>query len=123
MSKWTHPQGLAALIVGIYAALSPIWTTTPADTNKATYTMITLGVITAALALFDLAMPGRVGFEGLVALMGLLFVVSPWVMGFNTGFAALAWTAWIVGIVALVAGAADLQMTRSDRRHGAVAHH
>jgi hypothetical protein len=49
MSKWTHPQGLAALIAGVYAALCPIWTTTPPDTNKATYTMITLGVITAAL--------------------------------------------------------------------------
>jgi uncharacterized membrane protein HdeD (DUF308 family) len=123
MSKWTHPQGLAALIAGIYAALSPIWTTTPSDSNKATYTMITLGVITAALALFDLAMPGRIAFEGLVALMGVLFIISPWVMGFSTGFAALAWTAWIVGIVALVAGAADVQMTRSKRSHGAVANH
>jgi uncharacterized membrane protein HdeD (DUF308 family) len=123
MSKWTHPQGLAALIAGIYAALSPIWTTTPSDSNKATYTMITLGVITAALALFDLAMPGRIAFEGLVALMGVLFIISPWVMGFSTGFAALAWTAWIVGIVALVAGAADVQMTRSERSHGAVANH
>jgi hypothetical protein len=123
MSKWTHPQGLAALIAGIYAALCPIWTTTPADTNKAMYTMIALGVITAALALFDLALPGRIAFEGLVALMGVLFIVSPWVMGFSTGFAALAWTAWIVGIVALVAGAADVQMTRTERSHGAVANH
>ena len=68
MSKWTHPQGLAALIAGIYAALCPIWTTTPIE-HKATYTMITLGVITAVLALFDLAMPDRVVFEGLIALM------------------------------------------------------
>jgi hypothetical protein len=123
MSKWTHPQGLAALVVGIYAALCPIWTTTPVGTNKATYTMIALGVITAALALFDLAVPGRVAFEGLVALMGVLFIISPWVMGFSTGFAALAWTAWIVGIVALVAGAADVQMTRTEHRRALVAHH
>ena len=123
MSKWTHPQGLAALLAGIYAALCPIWTTTPTDTNKATYTMIALGVITAALALFSLARPGRIAFEGLVGLMGVLFVVSPWVMGFSTGFAALAWTAWIVGIVGLVAGAADVQMTRSEHRRGMVAHH
>jgi hypothetical protein len=85
--------------------------------------MIALGVITAALALFSLASPGRIAFEGLVGLMGVLFVVSPWVMGFSTGFAALAWTAWIVGIVALVAGAADVQMTRSEHRHGVVANH
>ena len=118
MRKWTHPQGLAALVAGIYAALCPIWTTTPTD--RATNTMIALGVITAVVALISLAMPDRFAFEGLVALMGVLFVLSPWVMEFS-GTAGLAWTAWIVGIVALVAGAADLQMTRSGHRnHGMV---
>jgi SPW repeat len=116
MRKWTHPQGLAALVVGIYAVLSPIWTTTPTG-SKATNTMITLGVITAAVALFSLARPDRIAFEGLIALMGVLFVLSPWVMGF-TGFTSLSWTAWIVGIVALLAGAADVQMTRSAHRGG-----
>lgn len=76
MSKWTHPQGLAALLAGTYAALSPIWTTTPTD-NKATYTMIALGVITAVVALLSLAMPDRVAFEGLFPFMGLLLVLSP----------------------------------------------
>lgn len=122
MNKWTHPQGLAALIAGVYAALCPIWTTTPPDSDAAMYTMITLGVITAALGLVDLAMPGKVAFEGLIALMGLLFIISPWVMDFTaTAYRPLAWTAWIVGAVALLAGAADLQMTRSERRgHGMV---
>lgn len=82
--------------------------------------MITLGAITAALALISLASPGRIAFEGLVALMGVLFVVSPWVMGFNTGYTAFALTAWIVGAVALVAGAADVQMTRATHRTGGV---
>lgn len=123
MSKWTHPQGLAALVAGIYAALSPIWTNNPTD-NRATYTMITLGVVTAALALFDLARPGRIAFEALIAFMGVLFFVSPWVMGFAaTAYMPMAWTAWIVGIVTLVAGAADVQMTRSEHgAHGVVTH-
>ena len=119
MSKWTHPQGLAALIAGIYAALSPIWTTNPG--GNATYTMVILGVVTAGLALMSLARPGKVAIEGLVALMGVLFILSPWVMGFSTGFTAFAMTAWIVGVVALVAGAADLQVTRSEHR-GLVTH-
>lgn len=119
MRKWIHPQGLVALIAGIYAALSPIWTTMPTD-NKAMYTLISLGVITAVVALFSLAMPDRTTFEGLIALMGLLFVLSPWVMAF-TGFTSLAWTAWIVGAVALLAGAADVQMARSEHHgHGVV---
>jgi uncharacterized membrane protein HdeD (DUF308 family) len=114
MRKWTHPQGLVALLAGIYAALSPIWTTTPTE-NNAAYTMVTLGVLTAVAALFSLAMPDRVSFEGLIALLGVLFLLAPWVMDF-TAFTALAWTAWIVGAVALVAGAADLQMTRTEHR-------
>jgi hypothetical protein len=120
MSKWMHPQGLTALIAGIYAALSPIWTNNPTDSSKGTATMITLGIITSALALFDLALPGRIAFEGLIALMGVLFILSPWVMSFTaTAYRPMAWTAWIVGLVALVAGAADVQMTRSEQRaHG-----
>lgn len=119
MRKWTNPLAWAALVAGTYAALCPIWTLDPED-NKAMNTMIALGVITAALALFDLAMPGRIAFEGLVAVMGVLFVISPWVMDFNTGFTALAWTAWVVGGVALVAGLADVQMTRTERGRHAV---
>jgi hypothetical protein len=86
------------------------------------YTMIALGVITAALALVCLARPGRIAFEGLVALMGMLFILSPWVMSFTpgAGYTAFAWTAWIVGLVALVAGAADVQVTRTQRQTGAV---
>ena len=106
--------GLAALIAGVYAALSPIWTLDPAD-NKAMFTMIALGVITAALALVSLYTPGVV-IDSLIALAGVLFVVSPWVMDFNTGFTALAWTAWIVGAVSLVAGAAEFQLERSEHR-------
>jgi hypothetical protein len=120
MSKWTHPQGLAALIAGIYAALSPIWTTHP-EGNKALYTMVGLGVATAVLALLSMARPGRVAFEGLIALMGALFIISPWVMGFSTGFTAFALTAWIVGVVTLVAGLADVRVTRAEHS-GLVTH-
>lgn len=118
MNKWTHPQGLVALVVGVYAALSPIWTTHP--TGKAVNTMVTLGVITALLALISLALPARIAFEGLIALMGVLFILSPFVMSFRTGYTAFAWTAWIVGVVALLAGLWDVQITRSVQRSGGV---
>ena len=119
MRKWAHPQDLAPLLAGVYAALSPIWTTTA---GKATGTMIALGVITAAVALFSLARPDMIASESLIALMGVLFVISPWVMGFSDT-RPMAWTAWIVGIVALLAGAADVQMTRSEHgAHGIVTH-
>jgi hypothetical protein len=119
MGKWTHPQGWAALVVGVYAALSPIWTAHPSG-NKALYTMIVLGAVTAVLALLSLADVGRVVSDGLIALMGVLFIISPWVMAFTVadGFTAFAWTAWIVGIVALVAGAWDVQVARTQEQTG-----
>jgi uncharacterized membrane protein YiaA len=120
MSKWTHPQGLIALVVGVYAALSPIWTSHPTPNGKAVYTMVALGVITAVLALISLALPGSIAFEGLIALMGVLFILAPFVMSFRTGYAAFAWTAWIAGAVALLAGLWDVQVTRSAERSGGV---
>lgn len=121
MSRWTNPLALAALVAGVWAALCPIWTLDPQD-NKAMITMVVLGVLTAAVALADLVRPGTFAFEGLIALFGVLFLISPWVMDFNTGYAALAWTAWIVGAVTLIAGAADYQMARSERRSSVVTH-
>ncbi len=109
--------GVAALIAGVYAALSPIWTNNPADTNKGTATMIGLGVITAVLAIASLYRPDVVAFDGLITLMGVLFIVSPWVMSFTAqAYRPMAWTAWIAGLVALVAGAGEFQLTRSEHR-------
>ena len=47
---------------------------------------------------------------------GVLFIISPWVMGF-ADTTAMAWTAWVVGAVTLVVGALDLQVTRTHQRH------
>jgi hypothetical protein len=116
MKKWSHPQDFVALVAGLYAALSPIWTTT---VNKATATMIVLGVVTMALALLSLARPGLVT-EGLMALMGILFFVSPWVMGFSD-LRAMSWTAWIVGAVTFVVGASDVSLERLSHRGGGLA--
>jgi hypothetical protein len=113
---------VAALLAGVYAALSPIWTNNPTDTNKGIYTMIGLGVITAGLAIAALYRP-NVTIDGLIALMGVLFVVSPWVMSFTAeAYLPMAWSAWIVGLVSLVAGAAEFQLTRSEHR-GMVTNH
>ena len=119
MKRWTHPQDFVALIAGIYAFLSPIWTT---STSKATTTMIVLGIITALLALVSLVRADLLASEGLTALLGVLFFISPWVMGFS-GTHPMAWTAWIVGVVTFIVAGADLQMTRSAHHGRAVTSH
>ena len=65
VKRWSHPQDFVALAAGVYAALSPIWTTT---TTAATWTVVVLGVVTAALAGLSLARPGMVA-DGLMAVM------------------------------------------------------
>jgi len=116
MKRSTHPQDYLAVIVGVYAFLSPIWTTTR---GVATGTMIVLGIITALLGLSEVIRPDMLSVEGVTALMGVLFFIAPWVMGFSDT-RPMAWTAWIVGVVTFVIGAADVQVTRSHH-HGEVA--
>jgi hypothetical protein len=104
MQKWTRWQDWVALVAGGYAALSPIWTETD---NTATWTMVILGVVTAAMALWSLAMPeDRISEYGHV-LMGVLLIASPWVMGFDN-LDNMALTAWIAGAVTALAGIATL---------------
>ena len=40
--------------------------------------------------------------EGLVALLGVLFFISPWVFSFQST-TGIAWTAWVVGVVTFIA--------------------
>jgi hypothetical protein len=117
MRKWAHPQDFAALLAGVYAALSPIWTT---STSRATSTMVVLGVITALLAAGSLYRPDMMAFEGALAAMGVLFFIAPWVMGFS-GTAPMAWTAWVVGLVTFAVGARDVQLTRTAHHGGGMA--
>ncbi|HEY2041768.1 MAG TPA: SPW repeat protein [Jatrophihabitans sp.] len=117
MRRWTRWQDWAALVVGVYAFLSPIWTTT---VGKATTTMIILGVITALAALWSLATPDAMVPDGLVALLGVLFFISPWVIGFHAT-SGIAWTAWVVGIVTFVAGLWALPESNRLRHGGHIA--
>jgi hypothetical protein len=100
MQKWTRWQGWVALVAGAYAALSPLWTAT---STTATRTMVVLGVATAAVALWSLAMPNhRISAYALV-LIGVLFLASPWVMGFDH-IDNMALTALIVGAITVISG-------------------
>ncbi len=111
MRKWTRWQDWVALVVGVYAFLSPIWTQA---TMAATWSMVVLGVLLAGSALWSLAAPGAVASEYIHAALGLLMFVSPWVLGF-AGVTAMAWTAWILGIIALATGI--WAIPQSNRAH------
>jgi SPW repeat len=100
MKRWTRWQDWVALVAGVYAFLSPIWTTT---TAVATGTLVLLGIVTALVALGSLAEPDAVALQLLTAALGVVVFISPWVMGF-AGTTGMAWTAWIVCAVSVIAG-------------------
>ena len=100
MKRWTRWQDWVALVAGVYAFLSPIWTATAA---VATGTLILLGIVIALVALASLAGPDDAILQGLMAALGVVMFISPWVMGF-AGTTGMAWTAWIVGAVTVIAG-------------------
>jgi hypothetical protein len=120
MQKWTRWQVWVALLAGAYAALSPIWTETD---NTATWTMVVLGVVTAAVSLWSLAMAEDRISEYALVLLGALFIASPWVMGFDH-IDNMALTAWIVGAVTAIAGVLGMPDVeqRMHLRHRPIAH-
>jgi uncharacterized membrane protein HdeD (DUF308 family) len=122
MQKWTRWPAWVALLAGAYAALSPLWTRT---NDTATWTMVALGVVTAAIALWSLAMAEDRISEYALIVMGVLFIVSPWVMNFER-LDNIAMTAWVVGAITLVAGVLAMPQVESrmhmGRHHGPIAH-
>lgn len=120
MQKWTRWQGLVALLVGLYAALSPMWTETD---NTATWTIVVLGAVTAAVALWSLARSDDRTSAYALVLLGVLFVASPWVMRFDD-LNSMAVTAWVAGVITAICGV--MGMPEIEHRihlgHGPIAH-
>ena len=100
VTSWRRWQDWVAVVAGVYAFLSPIWTPT---VSKATTTLVILGIVAAVVGLVALAMPGAAALEWLKVVVGVLMFIAPWVIGF-TATTGMAWTAWIVGVVLVVVG-------------------
>lgn len=101
---WVRPQDWAEVVLGVIAALSPLWLATDAAVAS---TMVVLGVLIALDGLVSLAMPGMVYSEVVQIVLGALLFISPWVMGF-TAFTGASWSAWIIGALTVIAGATAL---------------
>lgn len=100
MKRWTRWQDWVTLVAGVFAVLAPIWTETETST---TWTMVVLGVATAMVSLWSLARPEDRTSEYVHAILGVLFVIAPWVMQF-THLNAMSYTAWAIGLITVVMG-------------------
>jgi uncharacterized membrane protein HdeD (DUF308 family) len=109
---WARPHDWAEVVIGVVAALSPLWLSTD---STAMWTMIVLGVLIALDGLVSLAMPGMVYGEGIQIALGVLFFIAPWVMGY-TEFNGASWTSWIAGVLTVIAGAAAMPVANAAHR-------
>jgi len=109
---WTRPYDWAQVVLGVVAALTPIW----ADTDTtATWTMIVLGALIALDGLLVLAMPSLIYGEGVSAILGVLLFLAPWVMTY-TQMEVAAWSSWIIGALTAIAGLAALPAANAMHR-------
>jgi uncharacterized membrane protein HdeD (DUF308 family) len=109
---WARPHDWAEVVIGVVAALSPLWLSTD---STAMWTMVVLGALIALDGLVSLAMPGMVYGEGIQIALGVLFFIAPWVMGY-TEFNGASWTSWIAGVLVVIAGAAAMPVATAAHR-------
>jgi uncharacterized membrane protein HdeD (DUF308 family) len=109
---WTRPHDWAEVVIGVVAALSPLWLSTD---SPAMWTMVILGALIALDGLVSLAMPGMVYGEGIEIALGVLLFIAPWVIGY-TEFNGASWTSWIAGVLTVVAGAAAMPVANAAHR-------
>ncbi|MDT7800254.1 MAG: hypothetical protein QOI78_3687 [Actinomycetota bacterium] len=109
---WTRPHDWAEVVIGVVAALSPLWLSTD---STVMWTMVVLGALIALDGLVSLGLPGAVYGEGIQIALGVLLFIAPWVMGY-TEFSGASWTSWIAGVLTVVAGAAAMPVASAAHR-------
>ena len=94
-----HWQDPVNLILGLWMVVSPWALTHQAETNP-TWNAVILGILIAAVALGALFRV-MAWLEWGNVVLGVLLVLSPWILGFS-GLVAAMWNAVIVGAVVAV---------------------
>ena len=112
MSAWRRWQDWVVVGLGVVLFLTPFAFGETAMAVAASTTYI-LGVLIALAGLLNAATRQPTGLEIVPALLAVVLFVSPWAFGF-TAVTALAWSAWIVAI--LVVLAVGSLLARQNRR-------
>lgn len=119
MKAWTRWQDWVSLVLGVLLFISP-WVFSTSTNGSSSWNAWIVGVIGVILALWALAFLSTATIaEWISLILGVWLFISPWVLGF-AALSSAAWTAWIIGILFVVANGWTLLQTRS-RRVGAPA--
>ena len=101
MTTWRRWQDWVVVGLGVVLFLTPFAFGVTA-TTVAAYTVFALGVLIVLAGLLNAAMKDAGGLELIPAVLAVILFLSPWLFGF-TAVTALAWSAWIVAILVVLA--------------------
>ena len=101
MTTWRRWQDWVVVALGVILFVTP-FVFGQATPSVAAYTAYVLGVLIALAGVLNAAMRNPGGIELIPAVLAVILFVSPWACGF-TAVTALAWSAWIIGILVLLA--------------------
>ena len=101
MTTWRRWQDWVVVGLGVVLFLTPFAFGVTA-TTVAAYTVFALGVLIVLAGLLNAAMKDAGGLELIPAVLAVILFLSPWLFGF-TAVTALAWSAWVVAILVVLA--------------------
>jgi len=111
MTTWRRWQDWVVVGLGVITVLTPFVFGETAQTVAASSAYV-LGVLIALAGLLNAAMSKAGGLELIPAVLAVVLFVSPFAFGF-TGVTALAWSAYIIAIlVVLAVGSLFVMQTR-----------
>lgn len=101
MTAWKRWQDWAVVALGLVLLVTPFVFGDTSQTVAASSAYV-LGVLIALSGILNAAMRRAGGLEFIPAVLAVILFVSPWAFGF-TAVTALAWSAWIIAILIVVA--------------------
>jgi SPW repeat len=101
MTAWKRWQDWSVVVLGAIMFVTPFVFAETSQTVAASAAYV-LGVLLALAGLGNAATSRPSGFEIVPGILAVILFVSPWIFGF-TGVTALAWSAWIVAILVVLA--------------------
>jgi hypothetical protein len=110
MTSWKRWQDYATIVLGVLTFVSPFVFGDTSQTTAA-WTAYVGGVLLVLAGLLAAATNMVRTTEWIPVVLGVLLFISPWVLGF-TGVGAIAWTAWIVGLLVVLAAGSLLVTDR-----------
>jgi uncharacterized membrane protein HdeD (DUF308 family) len=108
MTAWRRWQDYVTMLLGVVLFVTPFAFGDTGQTTAA-YSAYVLGVLIFLAGLLSAAMEEGGSVEFIPVVLGAITFIAPWVLGF-TAVTAIAWAAWIIGILTVLSAGSLLVM-------------